>query len=136
MRFSFTVPGEPRGKARARSTRGGHHYTPQSTKDYEALVASIAAPFMRGREPHEGPVEVNIDAYFGVPKSFKGKKLDDANNARIRCVKKPDYDNINKIICDAMNGIVYKDDSQVADGSTTKRYYITPHVEVEVIFHD
>ena len=33
---------------------------------------------------------------------------------------KPDWDNIGKAVCDALNGVAYKDDSQASIGSVEK----------------
>ena len=44
--------------------------------------------------------------------------------------KKPDYDNIAKIITDALNGIAYKDDSQVVWANIRKLYAENPRVYV------
>ena len=48
----------------------------------------------------------------------------------IRPTVKPDWDNIGKIISDALNGIAYKDDAQVVSCTVEKRYSNTPCVEV------
>ena len=49
--------------------------------------------------------------------------------------KKPDADNILKAISDALNGIVYRDDSQVCDCSVVKLYSKNPRVEVSIVDH-
>ncbi|WP_332834903.1 RusA family crossover junction endodeoxyribonuclease [Clostridium perfringens] len=36
--------------------------------------------------------------------------------------KKPDVDNIAKIILDSLNGVAYKDDSQIVDIRIIKKY--------------
>ena len=36
--------------------------------------------------------------------------------------KKPDADNIAKVVCDALNGLAYKDDAQVIDLTVHKRF--------------
>ena len=40
----------------------------------------------------------------------------------IRPTKKPDFDNIAKIICDALNGIAYKDDASIVSAIVEKYY--------------
>lgn len=47
--IAFTIPGPPQGKARARTCRNGHSYTPKNTVLYENLVKT---EFLRqcGRE--------------------------------------------------------------------------------------
>lgn len=50
----------------------------------------------------------------------------------IRPAKKPDCDNVEKIICDALNGCAYKDDAQIVRCTVIKYYSETPRVEVDI----
>ena len=50
----------------------------------------------------------------------------------IRPTRKPDFDNIGKVICDALNGIAYRDDAQIVDALVRKFYSDTPRVIVEI----
>lgn len=50
----------------------------------------------------------------------------------IRPAKKPDCDNVAKIICDALNGCAYKDDAQIVRCTVVKYYSETPRVEVNI----
>ena len=49
---------------------------------------------------------------------------------KIRPTKKPDWDNIGKIICDSLNQIAYRDDAQIVDSQVRKFYSENPRVEV------
>ncbi len=51
-------------------------------------------------------------------------------NGIIRPTKRPDFDNIGKIICDSLNMIAYHDDSAIVDGRVRKFYSDVPRVEV------
>ena len=137
MNIFFTVPGEPCGKGRARATiRAGHAtmYTPAKTVNYEALVKMCALQQRKG-ELIKGPVALHITAVFGIPKSWSKKKLAQfaAGETVDYVTKKPDIDNIQKIIADALNGVVWVDDSQVVDSYSAKRYGHTPCVIVRVV---
>ena len=48
------------------------------------------------------------------------------------CVKKPDLDNVAKAILDAMNGIVYMDDSQVVGLSVHKFYAEEDEINIKI----
>lgn len=48
----------------------------------------------------------------------------------IRPTKKPDADNIAKVVLDALNNICYKDDTQVVELIVNKYYSLEPRVEV------
>ena len=124
--IEFTIPGEPKGKARPRLGRGGHTYTPRDTRQYEHEVAEayyrVLPQDAEEVKPIEGPVAVEITAYFGIPRSKSKKERLRIIRENVRPTKKPDIDNIEKIICDALNGIAYRDDSQVTDSYVRKRY--------------
>ena len=51
---------------------------------------------------------------------------------KIRPTKKPDWDNVGKVICDSLNGIAYRDDAQVVDSMVRKFYSEDPKVVVTI----
>lgn len=141
----FTISGEPVGKGRPRfSTRNGYvrTHTPKETTAYENKV------IMSYRQEHEEMVFANnemihaeIDAYFLIPKAryrfHKKTNTTDLDKLglemlenKVRPTKKPDCDNIAKIVLDALNGIAYYDDSQVVSLVVRKHYAETTHVKV------
>ena len=68
----FTIPGEPKGKARHRMTRFGHTYTPETTVNYENWVKIC---FQEARQTMvEGQLNAEIKCYFTIPKSYSKKK--------------------------------------------------------------
>lgn len=127
MKVIFTVPGEPQGKARAR-TCGGHTYTPEKTVLYENLIKTEYArqcgnrKFATLSDGTAQPVAVRIEAVYGIPKSYSKKKRERALNGELAPTKKPDADNIAKVVCDALNGVAYVDDTQVVDLRVFKRF--------------
>lgn len=131
MKINFVVPGEPQGKARQRVTRNGT-YTPKKTRDYEALVRKCYQYAANGQQFGEQPVCVIIRANYGVPKSASTKKKNAMLLGEIPPTKKPDADNIAKAICDALNGVAWRDDSQVISLIVRKRYDTIPRVEVYI----
>lgn len=133
---SFVVPGEPVGKGRPRvSTIGGHArmFTPKKTANYETLVSMAAQQAMADRELIEGPVMVELQILVGVAASWSKKKTAQALAGQVMPTKKPDIDNVLKAICDGINGIVFKDDVQVVDVHSRKRFSETPGVRVKVV---
>lgn len=132
--ISFTVPGEPVAKGRARAfVRNGHvaHYTPEKTARYENLVRLAAQQAMAGRLPIEGAVNLTVVAYLGIPVSWSLKKQRAAAVGEVFPTKKPDLDNILKAIKDGMNGVAWRDDAQVVQVVASKDYG-QPRVEVTV----
>jgi Holliday junction resolvase RusA-like endonuclease len=104
MKLSFTVEGKPQPKQRARRGKGGHWYTPSPTVKYEQEVAKAAMVAMseQGIRKTAFPVQIEVCAYFP--------------DARVR-----DADNVLKSCQDALNGVVYLDDSQVSDCTARRR---------------
>lgn len=129
MKVSFVVEGEPKAKARHRTNKTGHTYTPDTTVNYENWVKLSYR--IANKDKHlEGEIRASIHAYFTIPKSaVKGKRLAMKHNT-VRPTKRPDVDNLAKSILDALNGIAYKDDSQVVDLVVQKFWSEEPRVEV------
>ncbi len=133
---TFTVLGEPQGKARARTVRNKAtgktmSFTPARTASYENLVrleyhAQTGGKFLF---PDDKPVYVLIDMFMQAPKTSK-KKSGQMLAHLLRPIRKVDWDNCGKIICDSLNGIAYKDDKQVVDGRVRKWWSRQPRVVV------
>lgn len=132
--YEVEILGEPVGKARPRmNTRTGRAYTPNKTKYYEYQVRQELVFKYRQIEPIVNePVRVTIIAYFDIPKSTSKKNKDKMLKNDIRPTKKPDIDNITKIILDALNKFTYNDDTQVAELVVRKYYAEIPKVYVKV----
>ena len=133
--LDFIVYGAPQGKGRARVGRIGNNvrmFTPSKTLAYEGLIAHCGAAAMAGRALIDGPVELRLIIDVAIPASWSKKKQAQALNAEILPTTKPDVDNIIKAIGDGLNGVVWKDDSQVSDVIARKRYAPKPQVRVMV----
>ncbi|XZI40749.1 RusA family crossover junction endodeoxyribonuclease [Clostridium perfringens] len=113
------VTGKIRGKARPRICRG-HAFTPKDTVQYEKLVRNCYKQ-QDGRYL-EGPIKALIIAYYKIPKSYSKKRVQAIRDGLEKPTKKPDADNIGKIILDSLNGVAYKDDSQIIELMIIKRY--------------
>lgn len=80
----------------------------------------------------ESPLDVAITAYVGIPASKSKKFKQQALEGAQKPTKKPDVDNVAKIILDSITGIVYQDDKQIVKLSVSKVYSETPRVEVKI----
>lgn len=128
----FCIPGKPMGKGRARFSKDGHCFTPENTQDYENLVKANCIEKCKYRQPsYTGQVAVNITAYYPIPSSYSQKKQTEIEGGA-RPVKKPDLDNIAKIIMDALNHVAWKDDKQVVCMVLSKKYAAAPGVSVGI----
>jgi Holliday junction resolvase RusA-like endonuclease len=110
----------------------GHAYTPENTAAYECMVQAAFRQGNPGACPLQGAVRVEIAAFYAVPKSASKRMQARMRNNEMLPVIRPDWDNIGKLVCDALNGIAWKDDAQVVEASVVKRYGITPMVCVKI----
>ncbi|MBP3707662.1 MAG: RusA family crossover junction endodeoxyribonuclease [Clostridia bacterium] len=134
MIYEFEVPGKIIGKGRPRlNSYTGSVYTPTRTKDYETLVEQYFLLKYPRFKPFEGRVQVEISALFEIPKSAKKADKELMLENKINPTKKPDIDNIVKIVLDAMNGIAFKDDTQITKLNVEKIYAMQEAVRVRII---
>lgn len=133
---AFVVEGEPVGKGRPRfSVVNGHvnARTPDKTVIYENLVKLAYRDFCKEPMYEAGaPLVIQITAFYGIPKRTSNKKRQDMLFEKIRPTKKPDIDNLCKVIMDSLNKIAYHDDAQVVKATVCKFYSDYPRVFVQL----
>lgn len=125
----FTIPGEPMGKQRPRYTRSGIVYTPSETVAYEKMDAACFWKASNA-ETYHGAVGLYIEAYYGIPKSVRKSVKLAMLDGTIKPTKKPDFDNIEKIVADGLKKAGMDDDKQVVINCCRKEYSEEPRVEV------
>lgn len=133
--MKFTVPGEPQGKGRPRVVRNGaftRTYTPEKTASYENLVKLEFQRQCPGQYIGDAPISMRMVCYYGLASSDGKRKRQAKLESVIRPTKKPDIDNCIKIIADSLNGLAYRDDTQIVSVTAEKRYAEIPRVEVEI----
>lgn len=129
------VPGKPCGKGRPRFARMGVHvrtYTPEKTVSAETLIRELYAHSFGSRPPMIGGVRMFVRGYFPIPTSTPKKR---AAKMALECVPychKPDADNIGKLAADALNGVAYRDDSQIFRMEVLKWYSARPRLEIYI----
>lgn len=120
------------GKERVKFSRAtGRTYTPERTVNYEGRLALAAQEAMAGRPLFDGPLVVDIVAFMPISPSWPKKKQAAARSGEIRPTKKPDWDNFGKIL-DALNLIVWVDDSHIIQGRVDKFYSDRPMMAIRV----
>lgn len=124
--IEFTVNIKPMGAVR--TTRRGKYVNKYAKKyrDYKQIIAMHARNAMRKNNWNiiqEGvPIKAEITAVFKPPKSYTKKRLREIQKLSNAHIVKPDTDNVFKGATDACNGICYKDDRQINEIYTIKRY--------------
>lgn len=130
MQVEFSVPGRPIGKQRPRFARRGSFittYTAKETVEYEKKVRTE----YNKKNPGvvlEGPISVSIHSVHPIPKGTSKKKTEELIGTPH--MKKPDTDNMGKIILDGLNHTAFHDDAQVTEISISKVYGLEPRVDV------
>ena len=130
---TFKLDADPVGKQRARYARRGNFvqtYTPDKTRNYEALLKDAAIEAMGSSEPLETPVSLYLYIRVPIPKSFSKKKVQECLNGSEQPMKKPDSSNVLKSVEDAMNGVVDIDDCQIINHHITRVYSTLSGVDI------
>lgn len=114
-RVTFTVPGPPQPKQRARKGKGGRWYTPVETKSYEHDVKTYA-----------------MEAFAKLKEAWPTNRL---YRLEVRCyfadLKHRDADNVLKGVADALNKTAYRDDSQLHTVIAVREFdAVNPRTEV------
>ena len=123
MIYEFEVPAKIVGKGRPRlNSYTGQVYTPTKTKDYESLVEQYFLLKYPRYKTIEGRAKVSIIGYFEIPKSTPKAMREQMIENKISPTKKPDIDNVVKIVLDAMNKFAFKDDTQITKIEVEKKY--------------
>lgn len=138
MRVDLTVAGEPRGKARPRFVRAtGRAYTDKPTTDAEERIrlAWLAAG---GVSLPDGPLVLHLIAVMERPAAHwkKSGELSAAGERSKWPTKKPDLDNLEKLVGDALQGHAMRDDSAIVHNVSWKRWTNAqeePHLRIRLL---
>lgn len=130
MVLEFEVPGKPFGKQRPRVV-SGHAFTPKETNNYENLIKITFQAAYPDHIPVNTGVRMDVTAVHPIPESWSKKKKKEAV-AHLIHPNKPDWDNVGKIVSDALNQIAYTDDAQVYDAHVHKEYGLKPGLKVKI----
>lgn len=128
---TFIVKGNPVGKKRPRfrvilakktKKRIVQTYTDKATKDYEKKVREAYLEEFPDEKPFEGEIAILTKFYFPVCKSYTKKVKKMISDGEMHPTKKPDNDNLLKIVQDALNNVAYIDDAQIVASYEQKLY--------------
>lgn len=116
----IVVEGKIKGKARPRfNTKTGRAFTPNDTISYENWIRYCYRE--QCGEMLEGSIKAKIFVYYKIPKSYTKKRVELIRQGKEHPCKKPDADNIAKIVLDSLNKIAFNDDAQVVELIVIKR---------------
>jgi len=137
-KIEFEILGDPKSQKRHRSVRTGsgiRSYDP-SADDKGNFIAQLIAQIPTGFKPITEPIAVYVCFDMKRPQShFRAGKnagiLKD--NAPTVHTKKPDIDNLCKLIMDSGNGILWMDDALIYSLAVRKQYGDQPKTKI-IIF--
>jgi Holliday junction resolvase RusA-like endonuclease len=126
--IEFFVPGIPKaqGRPRTRVIRRGKAawaqiYNPHNADDWKARIQIIARPHAP-RAPILGPVRLSLTFLLPRPQTHFKRRVLRPDAPQWHAIK-PDMDNFEKAILDAITVVkIWHDDSQIADKRTRKIY--------------
>jgi Holliday junction resolvase RusA-like endonuclease len=104
-------------------------YTDKKTKAAEETFIALATEH-KPEQPILGPIYLMVDFRMPIPKSTSKKRTQLMHYGNIKHTKRPDLDNLCKLVKDAMNGIFWKDDSQIIHMDVSKGYDLVPQTKV------
>lgn len=121
MRLHFTVPGRPQVLHRHRTGKHGSYTTPE-VKRAKEMIAAMARQAIRatGFKALSGPVSLRCVFVFAEPKSRTRAQRMAAGSHICTSQRCGDGDNLFKLVSDALNGVAYADDRQVAEAAFSK----------------
>ena len=128
----FTIEGIPKALKRHRHTRKGFTYDP-SKKDKQDLLLQVLK--LAPKHPITTPIRIILIFYMPRKKNqFRTGKYKHILKKGVPYFHsiRPDLDNLIKLVCDALNGVFYKDDSQISQLKAEKIYDEQPRTEVHI----
>ena len=115
--IDFFVPGRPMPQKRPKVYRRGNFIQAVDPSKKDKLAWVKLAKTCAKLELLDGPLAVTLVFHMPIPKSLKRK----IEPGMVHC-KKPDIDNLIKFTLDALTGVLFFDDSHVAQITAKKTY--------------
>lgn len=136
MTQTFCVFGLPRGQGRPKATRRGNHagvYEDAKDKQYKS---NIAAQVVQQRPVYIEAAPIVLTCLFMMPRPKYHFDAKGGLKDRFRWavpVGKPDLSNLIKAVEDALNGIVWADDSLIVGYGNPGKFYTISQPRIDII---
>lgn len=137
--IQLAIPGEPQGKQRAKAARIGKGptayiktYTPEKTVNYETYIKELFAIKYPDFIPVESELKMELQAWLMIPASASKKKRKLMQDLALKPGKRPDVDNVLKVVMDALEKLAYKNDSQIVEAHLYKFYAERPRLDIRI----
>lgn len=128
---------EPKPQSRPRFARRGNFtttYEDKEMKNWKNKCRILISKQYANQPVLEGALRTSLKFFIKPPRYIsKIKRNKQAlTNETILVSKKADLDNYIKSLLDSANGILYKDDGQIAEIYAIKVYSESPRIELEI----
>jgi Holliday junction resolvase RusA-like endonuclease len=130
--IKLVIPGKPIAKKRPRFARRGKFVVTYNDQETEEGRFLFHIQQQWKDEPLKGAVFLQVIFYMPIPKGTSAKNIKRMMDREIEHTKKPDVSNLLKFTEDCMNGIVWKDDSQVCSMVAQKQYNEKPQTIISI----
>jgi Holliday junction resolvase RusA-like endonuclease len=134
--ITLILPGKPQGKQSPRKDISGKIYNPQfELMEITKRIIKYNIPKSKNFPLSKNvPITLSVNFFFPPTKKEKTKKFVELiKNDNYPYIKKPDLDNLLKLIKDCMSKIIYNDDNQVFHYREMFKYYsLNPRTEIEI----
>lgn len=124
--------GEPKPSPRARYNSKHNMFFDSSVGLKQAVIEQVIRLLPANFKPYTTYMEFQATYYLPLRKSASKKEKVLAELGLIRPTKKPDVDNLDKLLYDALIGILYVDDCIIVGGDSKKYYSCKPRVEIKL----
>jgi Holliday junction resolvase RusA-like endonuclease len=110
-------------KAKQSFRMGKHSYQSKAVTDYQKAITAMAlAQTTQDMRSLSGDLYVSVEFVWKHPKSWGKKRMAELREICIYKPSRPDIDNLCKGVFDALNGVIWNDDSQIVSIHAWKRY--------------
>ena len=130
--LTIVMMGEPVPFARTRINHAGGHFTPAKQRNAASVLKLLAQQEMNGSPLFDEPLRMDLRAELAIPASWRAKKRARAVIGDIRPGGRPDIDNLYKLAADALQSVVFRNDSLIVEASLRKVYSTQPKLVVTV----
>lgn len=132
--LKLRFPLVPNPKQSVKIGKNGRFFQPKEITEYKNTLKTLAISQLEvGFKPISTPVIIEYKFAFPFPKGTPKRVLTEyKESGNIYRAKRPDIDNLQKAINDALNGTVILDDSQIVGVTAYKFYSDTPRTEVKI----
>jgi Holliday junction resolvase RusA-like endonuclease len=120
--INLTFPITPKAKQSFRISKHGHHKDPAVEKYQESIKAMALAQTKPSQRNQSGMLFVSVEFVYSWPKTWAKGRLAKAQESICYRIARPDVDNLCKGVFDALNGLIWVDDSQIVAIHAWKRY--------------